>query len=328
MGKYLRLALILVVLAVVWHLRGGIGDVRNALHTAGLLGLAAIVAFHLLPMALCGLSWHSLMPDTPTLTFILGRWVREGVGELAGFLPLSGEMAGMRLLTKRGIRSTQAAAMTVVDITAEVLSQFIFTLFGVSLWLWRYPGSEVTHWSLIGLAISVPVLLAFVVVQRSAMVRLIETLPSRLMPKTWATPETESGLHAAIAGLYSNRRRVLRAVTIHLAAWVTSTGEAGLALVLLGHPLGVMDVLALESVIFALRSAAFAVPAAIGIQEGAYMVVGAALGLPAEVALAVSLLKRGRELTLGVPALFIWHWVEGKSRPASSLSQTLGSGAK
>jgi hypothetical protein len=34
-------------------------------------------------------------------------------------------------------------------------------------------------------------------------------------------------------------------------------------------------------------------------------------GLPAEIGLAVSLLKRAREIALGVPVLLIWQGIEG-----------------
>jgi hypothetical protein len=50
---------------------------------------------------------------------------------------------------------------------------------------------------------------------------------------------------------------------------------------------------------------------------------GALLGLPADLALAVSLTKRVRELALGLPGLAAWQWVEGRrllSRRASEAS--------
>jgi hypothetical protein len=39
---------------------------------------------------------------------------------------------------------------------------------------------------------------------------------------------------------------------------------------------------------------------------------GALLGVPADLALAVSLTKRVRELALGLPGLAAWQWVEGR----------------
>lgn len=311
MGAWIRLGLVAVVLAIAWQLRGGVGDVEGALRQAGWLALAVITLYHLVPMSLCGLAWGSLAPVRHPAFFVVARWVRDGVGELAAFLPLSGEIAAARLLTRRGgLRLGMAGAMTVVDLTAEVMSQFLFTLLGVGLWLTRHPESEVLHWAEIGLAASVPVLITFVVVQRSLVMRFLETLPARLMPKTWQAPDADAGIHAAIRQIYGDRPRLIRAVGLHLAAWLTSTAEAWIALRFLGHPLAIWDVLALESIIYAIRSAVFFVPAGLGFQEGGYVMVCAALGLPPEVALAVSLLKRGREVLLGVPALLAWHFLD------------------
>jgi hypothetical protein len=59
----------------------------------------------------------------------------------------------------------------------------------------------------------------------------------------------------------------------------------------------------IESLLYAARSLAFVVPNAVGVQEGAYLLLGASFGLTPEMALALSLLKRARDLVLGLPAL-------------------------
>jgi uncharacterized membrane protein YbhN (UPF0104 family) len=79
----------------------------------------------------------------------------------------------------------------------------------------------------------------------------------------------------------------------------------------LGQPLGVVDAFILESLTSGVRAAAFMVPGALGALEGSFVLFGAVLGLPAETALAISLSKRVREVILGLPGLFVWHWVEG-----------------
>jgi hypothetical protein len=80
----------------------------------------------------------------------------------------------------------------------------------------------------------------------------------------------------------------------------------------MGHSLPWSDVLILESLAFALRTAAFVVPSRLGIQEGGYIVLGAMFGLSPEVALGLSLLKRARELATGLPCLVIWQGVEAR----------------
>ena len=47
-------------------------------------------------------------------------------------------------------------------------------------------------------------------------------------------------------------------------------------------------------------------------QEGAYVVACGAFGAPPAVALAASLLRRGRDIAIAVPALLSWQIVEGR----------------
>lgn len=312
LGLALRLAIIVVLLAGIWVYRGGFGDVRGALAAGGWVALAVVCAWHLLSLSLCGYAQRTLMPGGRAGTFLLGRWVHEAVGELAGFLPLSGEVATIRTLARRGVELSRAAAIGIVDLTAEAVGQFVFTVIGVIIWLSRHPAGEVGHWALIGLTVSVPLIAALLIVQRTAFVRFVETLPARLMPAQFTAPDEAQGTLAAIRDIYANRVRLSACGGLHLAAWLIATGEAGLALILLGHALPLGDVIAMEAFVTALRSAAFIVPAAIGVQEGAYVVIGLALGLPPDVALAVSLLKRGREVIFGLPGLVAWQAVEGR----------------
>lgn len=71
--------------------------------------------------------------------------------------------------------------------------------------------------------------------------------------------------------------------------------------------MGFVDCVILQSLGQAVRAAAFLVPGALGIQEGGFMVLGMALGLDAEIGLALSLAKHLRELLVGLPGLVAWH---------------------
>jgi hypothetical protein len=46
------------------------------------------------------------------------------------------------------------------------------------------------------------------------------------------------------------------------------------------------------------------------VQEGAYVMLGGLFGLPPDTALALSLLKRARDLAIGIPALATWQALE------------------
>ena len=49
------------------------------------------------------------------------------------------------------------------------------------------------------------------------------------------------------------------------------------------------------------------IPGALGVQEGALIVLGGLIGLPPEAALSLSLIRRVRELLLGVPGTLLWQ---------------------
>jgi uncharacterized membrane protein YbhN (UPF0104 family) len=82
--------------------------------------------------------------------------------------------------------------------------------------------------------------------------------------------------------------------------------EIWLAFWLLGHPVGPIEAVILESLGQGLRSAGFALPGGLGAQEGGIVAGALMLGIAPDLALAVALLKRAREMGYGVPGLVAW----------------------
>jgi hypothetical protein len=136
---------------------------------------------------------------------------------------------------------------------------------------------------------------------------------ARLLGRAW-TDKTAAGaatLLAELHDIYRRRARVWVSFVLHLVCWIASALEAWIALRLAGAALGFPVVLVIEGLLYAARSAAFAVPNAVGVQEGAYVLLGAGLGLTPEMGLALSLLKRWRDLAIGLPPLATWQFLEG-----------------
>jgi len=119
-----------------------------------------------------------------------------------------------------------------------------------------------------------------------------------------------AAIQEAIAAIYRRRRGLVAGFTLHLVCWILSAVEPWLALRWMGAPLPFEAVLAIESLLYAVRSVGFAIPDALGIQEGAYILLCGLFGIGPEVALSLSLLKRARDLSLGVPALLAWQVIE------------------
>jgi uncharacterized membrane protein YbhN (UPF0104 family) len=88
--------------------------------------------------------------------------------------------------------------------------------------------------------------------------------------------------------------------------------EVWAVLWVLDHPVSIPAAVALESIVLAIRHLAFLIPAGIGVQEAGMIVFGQLLGLDNETALTLSLVKRMREVMLGLPALLSWQFYEAR----------------
>jgi putative membrane protein len=307
-------ALVGLAVATVLIVHFGWRQVADAALAVGWQGLAVLIGIYLVCLLFCAVAWRVLILDAPpraVLTCLWARWLRESVGNLIALLPTAGEIAGARELALAGVRPGMAGASIVVDLTLEILSQIVFTLFGLALLITWYRGLAIGPWLVTGITLSVLAAGGFILAQRQGLFRFLERLPERFDVKwAWTVLPDSEGIHAGLRAIYRHRARVLSSGAIHLAAWAAGAGEAYAGLSFMGHAIAWSDALILESIAFALRTAAFVIPSRLGIQEGGYILIGALFGLSPEVALALSLLKRGRELVTGLPCLVIWQSIE------------------
>ena len=119
------------------------------------------------------------------------------------------------------------------------------------------------------------------------------------------------GLHESIQKLYVDPGKILSGCFWHLMSWMAGAVEIWLILYFIGIPIGLTEALIMESLGQAVRTAAFLVPGALGVQEGGYLLLGSLFGLAPEVGLGISLAKRVREYFLGILGLLTWQVIEG-----------------
>jgi putative membrane protein len=307
-------ALVGIGLGIWLILHFGLEQVGEAFLSAGWQGMLAISAVYFVSIIFCALAWQALLVQAPpNATFFMfwARWLRDSTANLLAVVPAAGEVVAVRELMAHGVPLGTAAATTVVDLTMELASQLLFTLLGVTILIAERPG-EATGWQLAaGLAICAAGIAGFVVAQHRGLFRVLETLPDRLgWTSAWGSASESIGIHAGIKEIYRHGGRVSANFALHLAGWLTGAGETWVGLWFMGHPVSVADALVIESMVYALRTAAFIVPWGAGVQEGGFIVAGALFGLSPQLALGLSLLRRAREIITGVPSLVIWQGLE------------------
>jgi putative membrane protein len=300
------LALIAALVAIF-----GAGAVMRSFLAIGWRGFAAICVIHLGLVAIMAMAWRGLVPGAPARAFLAARLLRDAGSEVLPLSPIGGCVLGARALILAGIPGATAAASTIVDLTVEFFAKLAYTATGLMLLISLRPGSAITLPLAAGLAAASLAATGFVVAQRRGF-RLFDRLARRL-GQGWAerTAAGAAMLRDALHRTHERRTRLWIGFCLHLVCWVAGTVEAWLALRLLGSALPFKTVLVIESLLYAVRTFAVVVPNAIGLQEGAYVLIGAGFGLTPSSALALSLVKRARDLAIGLPALGGWQIVEG-----------------
>jgi putative membrane protein len=307
------------LLVVILVIGSGAAEVASAMLALG-WWLVPISLFHLAPLAFDALSWRELVPASgrPGVPdFIWMRWIRESVSSLLPVAGVGGDAVGARLAHQRGVSGVQATASMVVDITVGAATQAVFVVAGVILLAIGASGhaTAATAWKLmLGVAVFAAAIGVFVLIQHNSMFGLLVRVARRLAPKNWLPgfAGRADAIDDAVVATYRRRFALSSSGLLRLAGLAVGAGEIWLTTLLLRKPLNLTDSFVLESLGSGVRAAAFMIPGGWGAQEGGLVLFGAMFGLPADLAMAVALTKRVRELALGVPGLAVWQWAEGR----------------
>jgi len=292
----------------------GLAAVMTTLAGAG-WGLVLLAAFHLLPLVIDAAAIRVLMADVrhALRDAVLARWVGESANSLLPAGQLGGPVLMTRHLARLGMAMQDAAAVITVSTTLQTVAQIGFALIGVAL-LWlrasHRPADALSSSVLIASALLALQVGGFYLLQRRGLfARLMRTL-HRFSGERDLTQwvSQAAAIDLAIQRTYDRRACVAASFSLSLAGWLVGTGEVYLILPLLGVAVGLSDALLLESLGQAIRGAAFAIPGALGVQEGGYLLLAPLVGLPPDAALALSLAKRAREILLGAPGLLYWFF--------------------
>ena len=292
----------------------GFHSIVLAMLAVGWAGFAVLCAVGAGLFALLGTAWFALVPryEKPLLlNFVWGRAVRECAGELLPFSQVGGIVIGARALMLRNVSASVAFASTIVDVTVEMVAQIAFILAGLAILVAVVPHSAanaaLTRSTVIGIVAAVIGAVLFLLLQQRGLVPMAR-LSSRHFPKAAVWLEK---LHYSLAEIHASPPALVVSFMIHICGWLGTALWAWSALHLIGRPVSFLLVFAIEAILYAIRSAAIFIPGALGVQEATYALLGPLFGISAPTGIALSLLKRARDVTLGVPVLLAWQFTEG-----------------
>jgi putative membrane protein len=271
-----------------------------------------LVPYRMIFFALYAVGWRAMLrPFDPTARAGYGYvlWVsmvREAVDRLLPVASIGGGLVGVRLMRWRGVGAVPASATIIVEILLTLMALYVFGALATLILL----GTGENHREVIVvLALSLPIPLGSLLLLRYGSV--FQRLQGFLKPMVGLTgAEAAVSLDADLLLCLGRIGTLTMAGGLQFVALVSAAFEIWWALRLFGHPIGAADAVMLEGLTQAVRHLAFIVPAGLGVQEAALILFGHTLGVSTELALAVSAVKRMREVLCGVPPLLWWQWRE------------------
>ncbi|TFW24720.1 lysylphosphatidylglycerol synthase domain-containing protein [Duganella callida] len=294
----------------------GAADVAPVLAQAG-WPLLLLLPLHALPLVLDAQGWRTLLqaalPDArPSLPFLW--WVatvREAVNRLLPTASVGGELVGIRLARLRHDDTAAVAASIVTEVMVTMFAFYLFTVFGVLALL---ASTQAAHgWAIIGgllLSLAGPLAFGLALRHGALFTRLAALARGMLGERLAALLGNAARLDAHVQSLLRRPRVLALALLWQMAGLLLGTAEVWLALRLFGHEATFWQALFIEALTQAARQVAFFVPAGLGVQEAVVLLLAELLGIGPQVALALALVKRAREILFGVPALLSWQWLE------------------
>jgi putative membrane protein len=245
-------------------------------------------------------------------TFVIARQIRDSASDVLPFSQLGGIVIGVRAVVLRGVAPPFAFATAIADVTTELMAQIAFIALGAAICIAQLRLSAATapfaNALVIGTGLMVPAAGAFVILQRRGG-KFAEALAERWLP---AAVKHAAAFHEAVNRIYGSPMRLAASSSFHLLGWLGSGVGTWITLRLMGGHIGLLSAIGIEALLAALRTAFVFVPSAIGVQEVGYATLLPLFGLPPEFGIGASLLKRAREITIGIPVLLAWQAMEGR----------------
>ena len=289
----------------------GASSVVSAIIGMGWIGFLVFCLAHAPVAALLGLGWRACLPRAAAASsraMIAARILRDASAELLPFSEIGGFLIGARAAMLGGLTGAEASASTLVDITTEAVAQLAFIALGLIALVHIRPDAPMIRPALIALIVAAGVIATLALLLRHSrwLSRWVGAAARRWLG---GFGQVDAAL-GALRDIMSRPGAVVASFALHVIAWLAVALEAWLALRLIGARISLEGAVALESLLFASRSLAFFMPNALGVQEGAYALLAPLVGLTPADALALSLLKRARDLAIGAPALLLWQQAE------------------
>lgn len=289
----------------------GFSDVLRLLSGGGLPALAGLFFYPFLCVWDVG-AWRLLfIPGTGRPRFAELFWIRlagEAVNNVTPFIDIGGEPLKVHLVSRRfGLPVGTAAANTVVAKTGNLIAEAAFMVFGalLSFELLTLPSAQ--RLQLTGALLAVcAVFIGFLLLQMRGAFH---------------------GMNPQIGHYYAREQsRFWTAAGLNLLGWAAGGVETWYFCRTLGLDISILEGVMLEALLQLVRTGSFFIPMNLGVQEGGLAFFFHSMGHDPALGVAVSLLKRARQVLWTAAGFLVWgvyQYKEAKQKQTAARADML-----
>ena len=284
--------------------------------------LYLLIFAHLPSLIFDSLAWMILMTKKKLSFYwcIIITWISQTAGK---FLPtgnITGEFVRIYLSVQKGMDSANSTSIVIADLAIATFSLLLISIFSLSLVL-GYDQDLSTFednykYILYSIFLMIVASFLFFFLIRKRFIKNILKITNKFFKKIKSKYKkiyfNLLKLDFEMYKLSFNMKIILYSLLFRLVGWLGGAFEVYVFLKIINIEISLVGIILIESFTGIMRAFAFFIPAAIGIQELAFVIIGSFLGLSNPISLSIAFGRRVREILIGVPAILSWHFIFNK----------------
>ena len=239
-------------------------------------------------------------------------WISQTSGKIFPTGNIAGELIRVYLAKKSGQTFSYASTTVLVDLFIATISLLIFGMLSFILILFKDSNlilnNGFSYFILSMLLISLATSLFVVIIRKRVLYASLKKFPFNNFLRLDRRKITSIlRLDYSLFRLSQEKRVLLQSLILRLFGWLAGAIEIYVFLLIIDVEANFIDVIIIESITAIIRSIAFFIPAGLGVQELAFVMVGEILGFSYVTSFSIALGRRLREIMVGIPAILYWY---------------------
>ena len=304
----------------IWVFKFFNGSEAISIINKNLFYMPYLIFAHIITLIFDSLSWFVLLGRNK-ISFqwsLIITWISQACVKFLPVGNISGEFVRIYLLVSKGLKTPVASSLVFTDLILATFSLFsisVLSIFFIAVDNYNLLHKENKLFFLTLLFIFVFVfVLAFLLI-RFRFIKFCfrrfkkykNSLISRSIMKNFFK------FDFLLYKMSFEKKKILTSLFLKIIGWICGAFEIYVFLLIIGIDANFIDLIILESLMSLIRSFAFFIPAGIGVQELAFILVGNYLGLPHSISLTIAVGRRIREVLVSIPAIFTWIIISKKN---------------